>query len=99
MRDHRKSPRATSKLEGKAVLSGRADVRCTIRDLSATGARLSFRNPTILPRQFNLRFGAEDHRATVVWQAGLFAGVRFQSPTRAHAPVQKKRFAFWGLRS
>jgi hypothetical protein len=99
MRDHRRAARAASKLEGKAVLSGRADVRCTIRDLSATGARLSFRNPTILPRQFNLRFGTEDHRATVVWQAGLFAGVRFHAPTRTYVPAPKKRFAFWRQRS
>jgi len=98
MPNNRKTPRSASKLEAKAILSGRADVACTIRDLSATGARLSFRNPTILPRQFKLRFGSEDHRATVVWQAGLFAGVRFQSPTRAYVPEQKKRFAFWGFR-
>lgn len=99
MREDRKSPRAASKLEGKAVLSGRSDVPCRIRDLSATGARLSFRNPIILPRQFSLRFGEETHRATVVWQAGLFAGVRFQSPTRAYTPPPKKRFALFGLRS
>lgn len=99
MREDRKSPRASSKLEGKALLSGRPDIPCTIRDLSATGARLSFRNPIILPRQFTLRFSAEDHRATVVWQAGLFAGVRFQAPTRAYTPPPKKRFALFGLRS
>ena len=98
MPNQRKTARSASKLEAKAVLSGRADVACTISDLSATGARLSFRHPTILPRQFNLRFGSEDHRATVVWQAGLFAGVRFQSPTRAYVPAQKKRFSLWGLR-
>jgi len=98
MPNQRKTPRANSKLAAKAILSGRADVPCTIRDLSATGARLSFRNPTILPRVFNLQFASEDHRATVVWQAGLFAGVRFQAPTRAYVPQQKKRFSFWGLR-
>ena len=58
MPNQRKTPRSASKLEAKAVLSGRADVACTISDLSATGARLSFRHPTILPRQFNLRFGS-----------------------------------------
>jgi hypothetical protein len=92
----RKSARQASRMEAKAVLSGRADVECSIRDLSPTGARLSFRNPIILPRQFHLHFAGEDHRVTVVWQAGLFAGVRFQSPTRAYVPEQKKRFAFWG---
>jgi hypothetical protein len=96
MPNSRKSARQASKLQGKAVLSGRADVECSIRDLSQTGARLSFRNPIILPRQFTLQFASEDHRVTVVWQAGLFAGVRFQTPTRAYVPEQKKRFAFWG---
>ena len=98
MRDNRKSPRKQSRLQGKAILSGRADVDCSIRDLNATGARLGFRYPTILPRIFNLRFGEEEQRVTVIWQAGIIAGVRFQKPTRAYVPEQKKRFAFFGGR-
>ena len=93
MRDQRNTARESPELAGKAVLSGRTDAECSVGELAATGARLSFSHPIILPRQFTLRFAGEDHRVTVVWQAGVSAGVRFQSPTRAYVPEQKKRFA------
>jgi PilZ domain len=94
MAEARNAPRAPAKQQGKAVISGRSEVKCTIRDLSALGARLSFMNPTFLPRQFRLQFDEQDQKVTVVWQAGVLAGVRFQQPLR-HLPVQKKKAWFW----
>jgi hypothetical protein len=74
------------------VIGGGPEVTCTIRDLSATGARLSFSHPTFLPRTFRLLFDEQDQRVTVRWQAGVMAGVRFQTPLRHLAPKKKRRW-------
>ena len=94
MPDKRDAPRATAKQQGKAVVGGRADIECAIRDLSSTGAKLSFSNPTFLPKTFVLRFSGDDHRVTVKWQRGLQAGVRFQTPIRSPVP-KKRRLLAW----
>jgi hypothetical protein len=94
MHDERKSPRTPAKQQAKAVLATRTELNCMIRDLSATGARLMFRHPTFLPRAFRLQFGEEDQRVTVIWQRGLAAGVRFQTPLRMPTP-KKKKFLLW----
>jgi hypothetical protein len=90
MAESRTAPRVAAKTRGTAIISGRTEIDCAIRDLSAHGARLSFLNPTILPRQFQLRFDDHDQRVTVVWQAGRLAGVKFQTPIR-HARATKKK--------
>ena len=81
-RNRERTARRRQACKARPIISGRPEIACTIRDLSATGARLSFRNPTILPRPFTLRFDEEDQRVTVVWQAGCLAGVSFQTPIR-----------------
>jgi PilZ domain-containing protein len=90
MAESRTAQRVAAKNRGTAIISGRTEIDCMIRDLSAHGARLSFLNPTILPRQFQLRFDDHDQRVTVVWQAGRLAGVKFQTPIR-HARATKKK--------
>jgi hypothetical protein len=90
MAEARTAPRATAKNRGTAIISGRTEIDCMIRDLSSHGARLSFLNPTILPRQFQLRFDDQDQRVTVIWQKGRLAGVKFQSPIRRPGAAQKK---------
>ncbi len=98
MSDLRRVQRAPALQKGKAVLNnGRAAVNCTIRDLSPLGARLSFTHPTFLPRKFNLVFDEGDQTVTVIWQAGLLAGVRFQTPLHA-VPNKPQRRSWFGLR-
>ena len=82
-----------AKQPGKAVISGRNEVECTIRDLSSLGARLKFSHPTFLPRQFRLVFDDSDQKVTVIWQAGVVAGVRFQTPLPQSAHKQKSGLA------
>lgn len=89
MAENRNAPRIAARHQGKAIIGGRADLECTVRDLSATGARISFSHPTFLPKSFTLHFDGEDHKVTVKWQRGLQAGVRFQTPIRS--PVAKRR--------
>lgn len=93
MRDNRQAPRSTSKQTAVAQLGDRSEVDCAIRDLSVTGARLSFRHPIFLPRSFRLKFEGQDERVSVVWQRGLHAGVRFQSRIRMAAAPKKKRLS------
>lgn len=90
--ESRNAPRTESRQRSVAVLAGGREVACTIRDLSSTGARLGFMNPTILPRQFQLRWDDQDQRVTVMWQAGVLAGVRFQQPIRGLAQARKKKW-------
>ena len=94
MAESRNAPRSSTKQKGTAIVSGGTEIACTIRDVSATGARLSFQNPTFLPRTFRLKFDDHDQRVTVMWRRGLFAGVRFTSPIRTNAP-RKRRSWFW----
>jgi hypothetical protein len=94
MPELRSAPRSNARLQGRIVVSGRPQISCAIRDLSSTGARLSFMNPTILPRSFRLLFDDQDQRVTVIWQAGVLAGIRFQIPIR-HLTAKKKRAWPW----
>lgn len=94
MAEYRNAPRSSTRQKGTAVVSGGSEIACTIRDLSATGARLSFQHPTFLPRTFRLRFNDEEQRVTVMWRRGLYAGVRFQSRIKTQAP-RKRRSWFW----
>jgi hypothetical protein len=96
MAEHRAAPRRATKEAGQAIISGRAAVDCVIRDISSTGARISFRQPTFLPRTFNLRLKEEgDQKVTVMWQGGLLAGVRFQNPLRTRQPPKKRSLFGW----
>jgi hypothetical protein len=97
MAESRNAPRSGTKHKGTAVVSGGSEIACTVRDVSATGARLSFQHPTFLPRTFRLKFDDTDQRVRVMWRRGLLAGVRFAAPIRAHVP-QKRRSWFLSRR-
>jgi hypothetical protein len=97
MADKRRAPRITGKQQAKALIGGRTEVGCTIRDMSALGARLRFPRPTFLPRKFRLAFDDQEQTVTVIWQAGLLAGVRFETPVRG-LPRPERRRSWFGLR-
>jgi hypothetical protein len=94
MAESRNAPRSGTRQKGTAVIGGATPIDCTIRDLSATGARLMFLHPTILPRTFRLQFAEHDQRVTLMWRRGLQAGVRFQASIRTNPP-RKRRKWFW----
>ena len=58
---------------------------CTVRDLSAGGAKLSFGSIPKLPDVFELQIPSQGkaHEVQVRWQRGLQIGVQFRS-TRNH---------------
>ena len=81
MEERRTNPSRRKLLKnGRVLLSKWASIDCTIRNLTDTGARLEFTNPTELPTDFKLKILATDQVVPVelIWQRGLAAGVRFE---------------------
>lgn len=83
-------PRRRVLKDAKLVLSDWSVVDCTIRDMSATGARLEFGGPTELPEELRLLVVSSNMLipARRAWQRGLSAGVRFTGEGR-QAPPRK----------
>lgn len=80
MRDRRLSRRIPSILEGRIRLSPEASqIVCTIRDLSATGARIWLLNPIEFPDEFELEIPMLEQavRARAVWSKGKQHGLEF----------------------
>ena len=92
MAELRRAPRVSAKHQCIVRIIGRPDIECTIRNLSNNGAMLNFSNPTILPRAFSLHFDGSEQRASVIWQSGRMAGVRFQSPLKGVIAPKKKKW-------
>ncbi len=67
-------------LQGRLAFNLRSStLDCTVRNISKSGARLVFTNPTVLPQEFDLHIEAHGvtHKARLVWSTGAAAGVRF----------------------
>jgi hypothetical protein len=76
--DKRIAPR--TEVFGEAlVMAPGLKVRCIIRDLSATGAKLGVSRKVILPEQFELLLlkAKSIRRVSLRWRNGDFAGVQF----------------------
>jgi hypothetical protein len=78
--DKRNSTRKRSLLNGRIVFNNRRSViECTIRDISETGAKISFAHPTPIPAEFELDIPSKGSRvrARVMWSNGKECGVLF----------------------
>jgi hypothetical protein len=83
--ERRGSPRARVLKKGKLILPNNSSVvDCLIRDVSATGARLSCEGAGMLPSEMQLLFHAvrELRHVRVVWRRQGELGVQFLSPAR-----------------
>jgi hypothetical protein len=85
--NQRKNARRTVSLEAAVIgVDGAWRHKCTIVDISASGARISL-NPAIsLPREFFLSFtenGRVSRLCELVWRADRKLGVRFAHEERA----------------
>jgi hypothetical protein len=80
--DKRRARRQRTLKEGKVLLSDWTAIDCTIRDLTAEGARIVLGGATSLPQEFRLVTVATSTMmpVTLLWQRGLAAGVRFAGP-------------------
>jgi hypothetical protein len=76
----RSSTRRRTVLKGQVVFNNRASaLDCTVRDLSDTGARITFADVSIPPAEFELEIPSKDLRiqARLVWSRGATHGVAF----------------------
>jgi hypothetical protein len=88
--EHRRARRQRTLKEGKVVLSDWTTIDCTIRDMTAGGARIVLGGATSLPAEFRLLAVADNMLRPVrlEWQRGLAAGVEFAGPGE---PVAMKK--------
>jgi hypothetical protein len=78
--DLRAAKRTRSLLGGKVVFNGRrSTLDCTLRDLSASGAKLYFSAHVPIPEEFDLELPQKGrtHRARIMWRTADSCGVRF----------------------
>ena len=79
--ENRRSPRQRVLKSGKIIYGGGSIViDCTIRNLSATGARLQVPTSVAIPDKFEFAETASGKRrnVTVVWRKGDLMGIRFE---------------------
>ena len=79
---HRSAHRKRTLKAAKVVLTDWTTIDCTIRDISATGARLVFGDAFALPEEFRMIVVMTNTIVPVrlLWQRGLTAGVSFTGP-------------------
>lgn len=81
MNEQRASQRIRSYLKGVIVHSGgQSRTECTVRDLSAEGARLEVSRAVTLPETFDLHVPqrAMVQKSQIIWRHGDEAGVHFR---------------------
>ncbi len=84
-KDNRSSQRRRTVLTGRVVFNNRSSVLdCTVRDLSETGARISFA-VSELPPEFELEIPNKGQRvqARLMWSRGATHGVMFVQDQKA----------------
>lgn len=94
--DKRKSIRRMTSAQAQIVSLDRArpGLICTVLDMSRTGARLSFRNPRVVPDRFILVVPDQGVRCAglVAWRSASEIGVRFVADDRRATPVSERSF-------
>lgn len=89
--DHRVSTRRRLLKAGQLLAkNGLLSFKCTVRDLSDTGARLQVEDPVGIPEHFELVIELDGLRADceVVRRKGNEMGVRFSGPIRHGKPMR-----------
>lgn len=91
MEQRRASIRLRTLLEGRVLLGSRVSpVECTVRDISETGARISFVKPVPLPPEFELQVPKRkiSRQVRVVWSNEKSHGLMFVEEQEAGGPVE-----------
>jgi hypothetical protein len=94
--ERRRKPRLRSLLSGAIVFDDKCTMDCTVRNISAYGAKVVLADAFRLPQAFTLRIPHHDqaHRATVVWRKGDAAGLALadvQDTARPARPRMTRR--------
>lgn len=72
-------------LKGARIVfnAGRSTIDCTVRNLSATGAKLDVTSVVGIPNSFDLLVGEQPRPCRVVWRSLKQLGVEFEAATPA----------------
>ncbi len=100
--ERRRLPRRRTRLSAAAVYgSDETVVACTVRDKSATGARLLIQEGSSVPDTFHLLelTTGELHHAQVVWRDRTFVGVTFAESSSLISPMTPEQNRFADLRA
>lgn len=87
--EQRRSPRKRTLLEARVVFNNRFSViECTVRDMSATGAKIAFPHATPIPEEVELEIPktGQSRRARVLWSDGKHHGLMFLDEVGSAAP-------------
>jgi hypothetical protein len=90
MVEKRKAARSRTLLGGVIAFNNRASTMdCQVRNLSASGAKVTFSNTAVVPDQFDLKIARKERsfRARMIWRAPNEAGVAFLSEYDQNVPV------------
>ena len=80
-------------LKRAQVIDGGAVFDCVVENMSASGAKLRFGNPTSLPAAFALRFpDGTSHAARRRWSLGTAVGIEFEGDGPA-AEAERRHMA------
>lgn len=88
--ERRKALRSRSLLGGVIAFNKRASTMdCQVRNISASGAKVSFTNTAVVPDCFDLTIGCKDrsYRTRMVWRRPNEAGVVFLGEYSNDIPV------------
>ena len=90
--DRRLAPRLRSLLSGTIVFDDKATMDCTVRNISAYGAKAVIADAFRLPDEFNLRIPhhAKTHRAKVIWRKGDAAGFALSDAEETENPQRHR---------
>ncbi|HEY0572199.1 MAG TPA: PilZ domain-containing protein [Enterovirga sp.] len=88
MEERRKTVRQRSYLGGRIAFNNRSSTMdCTVRNMSAGGARVAFSDTVVLPQDLDLAIRQKglNARARVVWRSATEVGVSFLAVSREAA--------------
>ena len=85
MQEHRRQPRMKTYKSGRIIFNdGRSTLDCILRNLSGSGAKLSFSQVPAIPDTFKVTFSDGSTRScSVAWRKSLDVGVSFLSADNA----------------
>jgi hypothetical protein len=90
--DRRRAPRLRSLLSGTLAFDDHnSTMDCTVRNISAWGARVVLADAFRIPDEFNLvvPHHNQTHRATVVWRKGDSAGLALRDVEEYEAETRR----------
>jgi hypothetical protein len=87
-------------IKSALVLVGNTTFTCILRDISTSGARISFSTPMMLPKEFSLRLSdGSTYPAIRRWTRGLDVGLEFTAASSATGNEGQARRAAEALES